>query len=45
MFVSNHRQLNSSKTDDSQREFNGESIKQFWEQLWSSDVYHNKDAE
>ena len=26
MFVNNHRQLNSSKTDDLQREFNGESI-------------------
>ena len=37
-------QLNSSKSDDSQRDFEEECIKLFSEQLWSSSVNHNKDA-
>ena len=36
--------MNSSKSDDLQRDFDEESIKLFWEQLWSSGVNHNKDV-
>ena len=48
MFANNqrelYRQLNCSKSDDLQRDFDEENIKLFWEQLWLSGVNHNKDA-
>jgi len=40
-----YRQLNCVGTDNSHKEFDEESIRQFWEQLWSRNVHHNKDAE